>query len=133
MDAPQPNRLASEAYHRAEGYQLVSVLGTAALPALVIMLLVDGDYSGRSWQAVASITATTAMSHLMRRRWSARARWPHRTPQWCERLDEAPPILPFPRFADGVARVMVRLERGAGSLLATAIARLRSGKPREDS
>ncbi|WP_328384466.1 hypothetical protein OHQ88_33685 (plasmid) [Micromonospora zamorensis] len=133
MDAPQPNRLAAEAYYRAEGYKIVSMVGTAALPTLVVMLLFSGDYSGRSWQAVASVAVTTASSHLMRRRWSARARWLHHTPQWWERLNEAPTILPFPRLADGIARVMVRLERAAGSLLAQVTARLRSRRPREDS
>lgn len=109
----RPNRLADEAYHRAEGYWLASRLGLLAVVVMVASMLGAGDYRSEAWKALATLTFTAAIGFLMERRWRARARWLHHTEQWWEKLNEAPSILPFPRTAAAVADRLQRWEKRA--------------------
>lgn len=101
-EPPQWHRLAREARASAENAWLVSRCGLALVAVATLAAAVHPDMN--TWRSVATAALTMVVTWIRARRVQARADWLATTPNWWERLDEAPTLITFPRLARWLRR-----------------------------
>jgi hypothetical protein len=114
----EPHRLVRETTSSADHSWMVSRFGLVLVPAALTVAVLQETVlppEPGAWRAVATSTAVTLVSWVRTRRLQARAHWYATTPQWWDRLDEAPTLLTFPRLVWAVRRVTERLVRSKRS------------------
>ncbi|MFI6510083.1 hypothetical protein ACIBCT_20965 [Streptosporangium sp. NPDC050855] len=84
--------------------------------AITLLITWFTTHEPRLLAAATAALAGAAVARLGARRWAARARWYADTPDWAERIDEAPTVRLFPAFEKwfnaqartwgGVARIL---------------------------
>lgn len=89
----RPDRLIEESRRAAEVFALGAMLEGIALSANTA-LLATGQPANAT-QIIGSVLALP-ISVMMSKRWKRRSAWYSVTDDWHLRLDEAPPVIPFP-------------------------------------
>jgi hypothetical protein len=105
------NRLERETQGSADNAWMSSRAGLVGALLLTTTAVVAVLYRGDLLTAVRTAVVTSLLcwvNWIRHRRFAARARWLRETPNWWERLDEAPTLLTFPRTVRAVRRLVER-------------------------
>ncbi len=104
-------RLVTEARRAARGFQFGLMGSTWAAGSRTAVIVNEGWTSERGTVLILGLVGIP-LTYLMWRRWHARGEWLRTTPQWWERLDEAPDVIPFPRLVAWTERQEARVKAG---------------------
>lgn len=108
-DPQPPNRIERETQGSAENAWMVSRGGVFVFVvsvATAVVAAVSGIHAFGAAKAAAVTGMVCGVNWIRHRRFADRARWIRETPNWWQRMDEAPTLLTFPRAVRALRRVV---------------------------